>query len=215
MKGYTLFCYYFNTNLHSIFYVTYCYFNTNLHSIFYITYVIIIEYEESGICPDPDGFYVSRGTSDPDKRVLITFFGNEFTIGIMLACWIGSEALGSAAASRLANKPMRPFILFYAGLQAIISVYLPVSILLIRDIKNLVPLIPGEAAGLIPVIGSWVLFEIGPLDFIHGMQFPVGCRIYGLRPNLISTPGVFTPGVAGRVYILEAAGFTIAGLLFA
>jgi len=139
------------------------------------------------------------------REFLITFYGNELTIGLVLACWIISEALGSGLASKFSNKVKSPF-LTYSLLQILICIYLPISIFLIRTIKNILPIAPGEAVGIIPIVVS-CLFIIGPLSIFDGMQFPFGCRLH----NIYQQESKQTPG---RVYILEAIGFIIAGLVF-
>lgn len=139
------------------------------------------------------------------REFLISFYGNEFTIGLILACWIISEALGSWFASRFSDKSKSPFLI-YALLQGLIAIYLPVSIFLIRSIKNILPTVPGEALGIVPMVISCAIC-LGPLSIFDGMLFPFGCRIYGQQQKEVRQ----TPG---RVYILEAVGFIIAGPMF-
>ena len=71
------------------------------------------------------------------REFLISFYGNELTIGLILANWIILEALGSILASRFSLKSKRP-ALVYALLQTGIALYLPLSIFFIRDIKNII-----------------------------------------------------------------------------
>lgn len=139
------------------------------------------------------------------REFLITFYGNELTIGLILACWIISEALGSGLASKFSSKAKSPF-LTYSLLQILICIYLPISIFLIRAIKNILPITPGEAVGIIPVLVSCI-FIIGPLSIFDGMQFPFGCRLHSIYQRE-------SKQAPGRVYILEAIGFIIAGAVF-
>ncbi|MBI4974623.1 MAG: hypothetical protein HZC19_02285 [Candidatus Omnitrophica bacterium] len=140
------------------------------------------------------------------REFLITFYGNELTIGLILANWIMLEALGSTLASRPSLKIKRNS-LTYALLQAGISVYLPLGIFLIRIIKNMLGLTVGEGVGVLPVIFS-SLFILAPLSLFDGAQFPFGCRMLSDRQKEGSLES------AGRVYILEAIGFIFAGPLF-
>src|SRR3989338_3158086 len=77
------------------------------------------------------------------REFLITFYGNELTIGLILANWIMLEALGSTMASRPSLNIKRSS-LTYALLQAGISLYLPLGIFLIRIIKSMLGLTVGE-----------------------------------------------------------------------
>lgn len=139
------------------------------------------------------------------REFLITFYGNELTIGLILANWIILEALGSRLSSRLSLNTRRGR-LAYAGMQAGIALYLPVALFLIRIIKNLLGLTAGEGVGALPILFSSFLI-LAPLSIFDGAQFPFGCRILSdaTKKPLES---------AGRVYMLEAMGFILAGPIF-
>lgn len=139
------------------------------------------------------------------REFLISFYGNELIIGLILANWIILEAVGSIASSRPAQKNHQP-LLIYAILQMAISLYLPVSVFFIRTVKNILGLSLGEGVGISTIVLS-SFFILAPLSMFDGAQFPFGCRIlsdYSKKP-LEST---------GRVYILEAMGFILAGPIF-
>lgn len=139
------------------------------------------------------------------REFLICFYGNELTIGLILGNWIILEALGSSLASRFSQTNKRP-LLSYCLLQCLIAVYFPCAIYLIRTLKGFLPLSPGEAVGIIPVfISSFII--LSPLSIFDGAQFPIGCRLWKdySKKNIQSV---------GRVYILEAIGFIIAGPIF-
>ena len=139
------------------------------------------------------------------REFLISFYGNELIIGLILANWIILEAAGSISSSRASLKSQRP-LLIYALLQLWIALYLPLSIFFIRTAKNMLGLSLGEGVGIFTVITS-SFFILAPLSMFDGAQFPFGCRIFSdfSRKPLEST---------GRVYILEAIGFIFAGPIF-
>lgn len=139
------------------------------------------------------------------REFLITFYGNELTIGIILSNWIILEALGSSLLSVASQKAKRPYLI-YAILQTGIALYLPLSIYFIRTIKNILGLTIGEGIGILPIFFS-SFFILAPLSLFDGAQFPFGCRI------LSDSEGKPLES-AGRVYILEAIGFILAGPLF-
>lgn len=139
------------------------------------------------------------------REFLISFYGNELTIGLILANWIILEALGSSLTSKISTKSKNPF-LFYALLQTGIALYLPLSIFIIRNIKNLLGVTIGEGVGIIPIFFS-SFFIIFPLSLFDGAEFPFGCRIISeINKNIQES--------VGKVYILEAVGFILAGPLF-
>lgn len=139
------------------------------------------------------------------REFLISFYGNELTIGLILANWIILEALGSSLLSKASTQVKRPHLV-YALLQTGIALYLPISVFLIRIVKNILGLTPGEGIGALPVLFS-SFFILLPLSFFDGAQFPFGCRIL----SDASRKPLASPG---RVYILEAIGFILAGPLF-
>ena len=139
------------------------------------------------------------------REFLISFYGNEFTIGIILANWILLVAVGSLISSRACVKSADPRAA-YAFLQLVISVYLPLVIFLVRIVKNLLGLTLGEGAGMISIFSSSLALLL-PLGLATGAQFPYLCRI------LSDLPGR-TRDCGARVYIYEASGFIIAGPIF-
>lgn len=139
------------------------------------------------------------------REFLISFYGNELSIGLILANWIILEALGSGISSRAAEKAKQPYLI-YALLQTGIALYLALSVFLIRNIGNILGLTRGEGVGILPILFS-SFFILAPLSFFDGAQFPFGCRILSGASNQQLES-------AGRVYILEAAGFILAGPVF-
>lgn len=139
------------------------------------------------------------------REFLIIFLGNELTIGLILSNWIVLEALGASIFSRFAQRSKRP-IIFYITLQVFISVYFPASIILVRSIKDILGTGAGEGLGIIPIFVS-SLFLLLPLSLCDGAQFPLGCRLL----SDISKRKRESPG---KVYILEAMGFIVAGPIF-
>lgn len=139
------------------------------------------------------------------REFLISFYGNELTIGLIMANWIILEALGSSLSSRVALKSKKPNLI-YALLQTGIALYLPLSIFFIRNVKNILGVALGEGVGILPIFFS-SFFILLPLSLFDGAQFPFGCRILS---DAQGKPIEST----GRVYILEAAGFILAGPVF-
>lgn len=139
------------------------------------------------------------------REFLISFYGNELTIGLVLANWIILEAFGSGLINPLSLKSKRPELV-YCLLQTGIAVYLPVAIYLIRNVKNILGLTAGEGIGILPIFFS-SLCILAPLSIFDGAQFPFGCRMLSdIEKKPVQS--------AGSVYILEAMGFILAGPIF-
>ena len=136
------------------------------------------------------------------REFLVTFYGNELTIGFVIANWVMLVALGSAAASPLAAGTKRAAT-WFAAFQAGISLYLPFSIFIIRNIHNLLGLTIGERIGILPIAFTSFL-TLAPLGIFIGALFPFACRMLS---DISKQPVEST----GRIYVLDAAGFIIAG----
>ncbi len=139
------------------------------------------------------------------REFLVTFYGNELSIGIILANWLILEALGSFVIGRMADRIERRIEAFI-GLQLIFSLSFPLTIHLARIAKNLIGVIPGEAVGLVPILYISLLI-LAPVSISHGAQFTFGCKIYS------SLTDEEAPSI-GEVYIYETIGTAIGGLLF-
>ncbi|MDD5005044.1 MAG: hypothetical protein PHS93_00890 [Candidatus Omnitrophica bacterium] len=139
------------------------------------------------------------------REFLVCFYGNEFTIGLILSNWTILVAIGSGFFARFSQKNKMP-LLSYGALQCLIAFCLPFCIYLIRILRNLLPLTAGEAVGIIPVFAA-SFFILIPLNVFIGAQFPLGCRIWKDHTQRPTES-------AGSVYIIEAIGFIIAGPVF-
>ncbi len=138
------------------------------------------------------------------RELLVTFYGNELSIGIILANWLILEAAGSFFLGRVGNKTGRS-IDAYIALQFAIAVLLPLAVYGARVVKSTLGIPPGEMVGLFPILYSSFLL-LAPISLAGGAQFTIGCRIYS---NLTKRAA---PAIA-RVYIYEAIGAMIGGLL--
>ncbi len=138
------------------------------------------------------------------RELLISFLGNELTLGIILANWLILEAFGSFIIGKSVEKVERK-IETYVVFQLVFSVALPFSIYLCRIFKNILLATPGEGLGFAPIFYSSFLILL-PVTLPHGALFTYGCKLYSqyIRKDASSI---------GKVYALESIGSIIGGLL--
>lgn len=133
------------------------------------------------------------------RELLIVFYGNELTFGIILSAWLLCGALGSILAAYLYQRQrVSAPAAFFGILQLLSGVWLAVAVILVRSSKILLSVPFGEVLSL----GQIVLIAFGALcvsSFCDGAMFTVAFR------NVKSV---------GRVYALECAGALAAGVLF-
>ena len=138
------------------------------------------------------------------RELLVSFLGNELTLGIILANWMILEAVGSFVIGKSVEKAKRKLEL-YVLFQLFFSIALPFSIYLSRVFKNILVATPGEAVGFAPIFYSSFLILL-PVAIPHGALFTYGCRNYSLHFRRDASS-------IGKVYVLETIGSIVGGLL--
>jgi spermidine synthase len=138
------------------------------------------------------------------RELLVSFLGNELTLGVILASWLVLAAGGSFLIGKSVEKVERKseiFVLF----QLIFSIAFPFAIFLCRIFKNILLATPGEALGFAPIFYSSLLILL-PVTLPYGALFTYGCKLYAeyAEENAASI---------ARVYIIETIGAMIGGLL--
>ncbi len=127
------------------------------------------------------------------RELLVSFAGNELSIGLVLGSWLILEAVGSGLAARLAER-VRGGASTYASLQVALSLLLPLSVYAAFTVRRIVGITPGEGTGLVPTFCSAFLVLL-PLGLVDRAMFTFGCRVYAKETSSI-----------GHVYVLEAIG---------
>ena len=138
------------------------------------------------------------------RELLISFLGNELSLGIILANWLLLVAIGSFVIGRSVEKvkkKMEIFVLF----QLSFSAALPFAIYLSRIFKNILLTTPGEGLGFVPIFYSSFLILL-PVAFPHGARFTYGCKLYSQYTGKDALS-------IGKVYVFESIGAIIGGLL--
>lgn len=139
------------------------------------------------------------------RELLVTFYGNELSIGIILANWLILEAFGCFFLGKRIEAFKRRIEAF-VGLQLIFSLSLPLAVYLTRILKEIIGVTPGEALGLLPILYSSFLILL-PISLPHGALFTFGCKIYSQfhKDNA---------GSIGKVYVYEILGTIVGGIAF-
>ena len=126
------------------------------------------------------------------RECLVLFYGNEISVGILLFTWLSATGLGSFTASAKRSFLKQPLAL--ARLLILLSIMTPLTYLAIQTGGVWLNTNPGEMPGLGPMI-LFTVCTLAPFCFVSGLIYPVACRSIQ------------------SVYVLEAAGSGIGGLL--
>ena len=138
------------------------------------------------------------------RELLVSFLGNELTLGVILASWLILVAAGSFLIGKSVEKVERKLEVFVV-FQLVFSVAFPCAIFLCRIFKNFLLATPGEVLGFLPIFYSSLLIFL-PVTIPYGVLFTYGCKLYALyaKENAVSI---------GKVYIIETVGSMVGGLL--
>lgn len=135
------------------------------------------------------------------REFMNIFYGNELSMGIVLAVWLVWTGTGSmfSALTPAGNNARRRF----GTGQFLVTGLIPLTFLLIRAARYGLGASHGEIPGLVSMLLS-ALVVFAPFCLANGFLFPLGIR-------MLSGPyhGDRAPG---RVYLLEAAGAGLGGL---
>ncbi len=138
------------------------------------------------------------------RELLVAFSGNELSVGLMLASWLALVGVGSWVFGRFAERAgMRPDSIVLV--QVAFSVLIPVSIMVSSGARQALSLSPGEIVALGPMV-LMSLAVLTPMCILLGFTFPLLCACYSQQRTSTSR--------IGTVYVLEAAGSSVGGLIF-
>ncbi|MBZ5619673.1 MAG: fused MFS/spermidine synthase [Acidobacteriia bacterium] len=139
------------------------------------------------------------------RELMVVFYGNESSIGLILASWLFWTSAGSGLAGHFAARARQPRRLM-AGIQLLIAAILPWTILAVRAAKGLLQTVPGEVLGPGPMLLT-SFSALGPLCVLSGALFTAGSKVY-------ATAATTSAGEAtGAVYLWEAAGSSGGGVV--
>ena len=138
------------------------------------------------------------------RELLVSFLGNELTLGIILANWLILVAIGSFLIGKSVEKVDKKIEIFVV-FQLVFSLAFPFAIFLCRIFKNILLTTPGEALGFAPIWYSSFTILL-PVSLPYGALFTYGCKLY-------SQYGKDEASSVGKVYLFETIGSIIGGLL--
>jgi len=139
------------------------------------------------------------------RELMVVFYGNEISIGLMLASWLFWTALGSSLVGRLIRHPGKMYRTM-AKIQAALALVLPATILTVRESKALLQTVTGEILGPgVMLLAS--LAMLGVFCMLSGALFTVGSALYAVESSTSAARAT------GSVYLWEAVGSSLGGLM--
>ncbi len=142
------------------------------------------------------------------RELLVSFQGNELSIGFILGNWLIAEALGSYLIRKikLSLKDYGSIILGFA-------IIFPILCLIARIVRPLLGIMPGEIITF-PVMFLSSLVILLPAGFLHGALFTSSVSV-NKRLEMQSQDSNIVRKIPGYVYVLENVGTIIGGVIIA
>jgi spermidine synthase len=139
------------------------------------------------------------------RELMVVFYGNEISLGVMLASWLVWTALGSNFLGKPAARTRDPHRLM-ASLQVLLAVIFPATILAVRVSRSVFRAMPGEILGPDQMFLT-CLVALSCFCAVSGCLFVAGSRLYADESRSSN------PIATGSVYLLEAAGSALGGIV--
>ena len=140
------------------------------------------------------------------RELLVSFYGNELTVGIILANWVFLEAVGALLLGKLVDRISKKLLAFV--ILNIIFIFSSFSCLyLARTFKVILNVSSGLGLGIDSIFWSSFLILL-PVSFIHGGLFSFCAKIYAASANYAEGRAI------GQVYFWETIGAILGGVIF-
>ncbi len=137
------------------------------------------------------------------REMMVSFYGNELCLGMMLSVWLFWEGVGSALANKIAGKkgytPQKLSLWYF-----LISAAILLTIILIRFSKQILGTAPAEIVGFLPMF----LFAFIAMSFLCiclGITFVLNSKSWAFDESFIFS--------VNRVYLWESLGAGLGGFL--
>ncbi|MBU4377002.1 MAG: hypothetical protein KKD29_05935 [Candidatus Omnitrophica bacterium] len=138
------------------------------------------------------------------RELLSAFYGNELSIGIILASWLLLVSAGSFLSGKVSDKIINKLEVF-AAMLILLALAIPATLFLARTMKHIMALMPGEIIGFGPAF-YLSLAALSLFCLPYGFLFPLGAKIISRFHSDKAKSTV-------SAYFFEAAGTVIGGTL--
>jgi len=139
------------------------------------------------------------------REFLVSFYGNELSIGIIFAGWLVWIGIGCAAGNKVVNKKINISYCFFI-LIALTPLVTLLQIIAVKFSRGFLQASTGEFLSMMKLLGfSFSILSIG--CFLWGILFTIGAKI------LTSGREELWRGV-NKAYVLDSIGCVVGGLLF-
>ena len=139
------------------------------------------------------------------RELIVVFYGNEISLGLMLSSWLLWTSAGSFVLGRIGAHGRSP-VRHVAVLQVLLALALPLTIVAVRSSKLIFHPLPGEVLGPGPML-LVAFIALSVFCFVSGALFAAGSRLYAAEA------GTSVALASSSMYLLEALGSGAGGIV--
>ena len=139
------------------------------------------------------------------REFLISFYGNELSIGIIFSCWLAWIGIGSLVGNVVIKHTKNVFRLFLT-LLAVSPLITCAQILMVKFVRVILHTNTGEFLSMLDLLGfSFIVLSAG--SFLWGLLFTFGAKSLDFEHDELWLS-------VNKAYIMESLGSVVGGILF-
>jgi spermidine synthase len=132
------------------------------------------------------------------REMMVTFYGNELSFGVMLFVWLFWEGMGALWGNKIAQYNPRSLSYLYLA----ISIFAVLTIIAVRHSKLILGTAPAEIVGFLPML-LFSFLGMSVFCFLLGITFVLNSKSWEADQSLVF--------LVNRVYLWESLGTGLGG----
>jgi len=134
------------------------------------------------------------------REMMVTFYGNELSFGVMLFVWLFWEGAGAFWGNKIENYNPRKLSFCYLS----ISILALLTIIAVRHSKLILGTAPAEIVGFLPML-LFSFLGMSVFCFLLGLTFVLNSKSWAFDQSLVF--------LVNRVYLWESVGTGLGGFI--
>jgi spermidine synthase len=134
------------------------------------------------------------------REMMVTFYGNELSFGVMLFVWLFWEGVGAFWGNKVAKSNPRKLSFCYLA----ISILALLTIIAVRHSKLILGAAPAEIVGFLPMV-LFSFLGMSIFCFLLGLTFVLNSKSWAFDQSLVF--------LVNRVYLWESLGTGLGGFV--
>jgi len=134
------------------------------------------------------------------REMMVIFYGNELSFGVMLFVWLFWEGVGAFWGNRIATSSPRKLSFCYLA----ISILALLTIIAVRHSKLILGTAPAEIVGFLPMV-LFSFLGMSVFCFLLGLTFVLNSKSWAFDQSLVF--------LVNRVYLWESLGTGLGGFI--